>query len=848
MPLSRKQEEWSALADRLCCIVGVHVYMENLFLLAYHIRQQASGIVHLATRVRPLLKYDEWNDNHSLRSIDLRTSSTAVFPVGSTPEQHCTIAVALAKLILKRAGHPCTGIKCSLSTGSDASEKIRTRRYLLDVKRLPSSLVPPAVAAAAVAEEAATAAAAGLSDIVAVAQSASTHSFLPAALVLQGVSPSVVAAMEMAYASAGLAIPGAVRELLQHTAFPTSLMVPTPANLLPHPASSSQTFATIGTKISAEVAVSPVGSASPDADVPSTASSRATSTASGVTAAIVVAVAPGVACMDADSCASTAGAAAAAATRSASATDTDIVGASVPMSSFPEENIPSAEHKSATLTGESSVSDILQQQQQQPTHPAAALELLALLRQSSIITAVPLSEVCSTQLLPRCHHATPETRSSATTGLHHQGQFPFGATGVSGRGISTPERRLFKPPSSLRIGNKRRAHLMQDNICKVSDLDRGASASSLVSSPAAAAASAAASRRPLQVSRLSAATACVAAPSYTACERRLSQTPFTHRTADVRKAHCLQDDKSGTSDLDCAATVFTLATPVAAAASAATPRPFQSSPLSAETGDASASQVAAAASFAAAAAAAPTSVLAITTAAPIIEATIEAVAAVPFAVSSNCSACPGRRPQVQHAPRRFYPTRHRTRDTLDDVDMSETAPASSSLAVSTTCAATPSQSPEPHGNALVDHAPATATTQRGPGRKRQRRDNSPQVVASVDDAEQRLPPAESMQSSPAGASSARGLSASPAAAAEIPRPGLALNTFHVMDVMEGLRALPDCSIDVIITSSPYNKVIPHSRAGTVGATGCICLHRRCSSCTSRCCVVHNACLLYFSVA
>jgi len=37
------------------------------------------------------------------------------------------------------------------------------------------------------------------------------------------------------------------------------------------------------------------------------------------------------------------------------------------------------------------------------------------------------------------------------------------------------------------------------------------------------------------------------------------------------------------------------------------------------------------------------------------------------------------------------------------------------------------------------------------------------------------------------------------------RPGLALNTLHVTDVLEGLRALPDCSIDCVITSSPYNK-------------------------------------------
>lgn len=37
------------------------------------------------------------------------------------------------------------------------------------------------------------------------------------------------------------------------------------------------------------------------------------------------------------------------------------------------------------------------------------------------------------------------------------------------------------------------------------------------------------------------------------------------------------------------------------------------------------------------------------------------------------------------------------------------------------------------------------------------------------------------------------------------RPGLALNTYHVMDVLEGLRALPDCSVDCVVTSSPYNK-------------------------------------------
>jgi hypothetical protein len=93
MPLDR-HKEWTAVTNTLCYLAGVHVHQGQLFLLASHIRQQAEEIVHLVTRVRPLLKYDEWNDNHSLRIIDLRAASTASFAAGTTLKQRATAALA----------------------------------------------------------------------------------------------------------------------------------------------------------------------------------------------------------------------------------------------------------------------------------------------------------------------------------------------------------------------------------------------------------------------------------------------------------------------------------------------------------------------------------------------------------------------------------------------------------------------------------------------------------------------------------------------------------------------------------------------------------------------------------
>jgi len=34
--------------------------------------------------------------------------------------------------------------------------------------------------------------------------------------------------------------------------------------------------------------------------------------------------------------------------------------------------------------------------------------------------------------------------------------------------------------------------------------------------------------------------------------------------------------------------------------------------------------------------------------------------------------------------------------------------------------------------------------------------------------------------------------------------GLAINTIHIMDCMEGMQRLPAGSVDIIVTSPPYN--------------------------------------------
>ena len=75
-----------------------------------------------------------------------------------------------------------------------------------------------------------------------------------------------------------------------------------------------------------------------------------------------------------------------------------------------------------------------------------------------------------------------------------------------------------------------------------------------------------------------------------------------------------------------------------------------------------------------------------------------------------------------------------------------------------------------------------------------------------------------------------------------PRGGLSTLTFHVIDVLEGLRFLLDCSVDCVVMSSPYNKVNKartgsdmHVRAQTCCDSGCSSAHI-----VMCCCVLHCA--------
>ena len=221
MASGAKKQEWDALAQRLCSVVGVQPCKGRLY-LGHHIKVQAGAVVTLASRVRPLLKYDEWNDSRALRCIDLRSSAVASFALGATPEQQSAAVVALAKLILRRAGHPCTASNYALSIGGHG--RIRTRRYLLHAcgaLQTFSPLSPPT------------------------AEATSAHPLQPAATaVLDGSlfskpiashfhSPSLMAGIALAYACAGMTFPGAASSLQQHTTLSsTPAPVPAPATEL----------------------------------------------------------------------------------------------------------------------------------------------------------------------------------------------------------------------------------------------------------------------------------------------------------------------------------------------------------------------------------------------------------------------------------------------------------------------------------------------------------------------------------------------------------------------------------------------------------------------------------------
>jgi hypothetical protein len=139
-------EEWTALAQQLCALVGVFVSKQQPFLLSYHIKAQAAAVVPLATRTRSLLRYDEWNDHRALRCINLRSSTEAGFAQGTSHEQQGSTALALAKLILRRAGHPCEATDHFLTTAPYT--RIKTQRYSLKQEFLASPSPPPRTPAA----------------------------------------------------------------------------------------------------------------------------------------------------------------------------------------------------------------------------------------------------------------------------------------------------------------------------------------------------------------------------------------------------------------------------------------------------------------------------------------------------------------------------------------------------------------------------------------------------------------------------------------------------------------------------------------------------------------------------
>jgi len=124
-----RPEEWMALARSLCSLVSIHVCKGQFYLFSCHIKANADALLPLAALARPLLRYDEWNDRRALRCIDVRASPLAAFTPDASLEQQRTAALALAKLILRRAGHPCTASDHFLTIAPFT--RIKTQRYLL---------------------------------------------------------------------------------------------------------------------------------------------------------------------------------------------------------------------------------------------------------------------------------------------------------------------------------------------------------------------------------------------------------------------------------------------------------------------------------------------------------------------------------------------------------------------------------------------------------------------------------------------------------------------------------------------------------------------------------------------
>ena len=118
-----------ALARSLCSLVSIHVCKGQFYLFSCHIKANADALLPLAALARPLLRYDEWNDRRALRCIDVRASPLAAFTPDASLEQQRTAALALAKLILRRAGHPCTASDHFLTIAPFT--RIKTQRYLL---------------------------------------------------------------------------------------------------------------------------------------------------------------------------------------------------------------------------------------------------------------------------------------------------------------------------------------------------------------------------------------------------------------------------------------------------------------------------------------------------------------------------------------------------------------------------------------------------------------------------------------------------------------------------------------------------------------------------------------------
>jgi hypothetical protein len=133
MSLACKQDQWVALSQTLCSIVGIVAFERCQYLLSNHIKAKAEAVAALATQIRPLLTYDGWNDSRALRCINWRAVPHATFQSSATPVQQQTAALALAKIILRRAGHPCTAADHFIRVAT--AKRIKVQRYLLSDDR-----------------------------------------------------------------------------------------------------------------------------------------------------------------------------------------------------------------------------------------------------------------------------------------------------------------------------------------------------------------------------------------------------------------------------------------------------------------------------------------------------------------------------------------------------------------------------------------------------------------------------------------------------------------------------------------------------------------------------------------